>query len=82
MDAEGVRRALDATGLEWTGDNGIFHVRMLDGLTLDVTVVSLQAHQYAVFGSDRNGSATCYGMKRVDDMDWDGLRSLIQGIAG
>lgn len=75
-------QAVDATGLGWTRDGNVVHVACLDGLVLDVTVVCLQGHDYLVSGSDRNGTAANYGMKRIDGVDSDSIRAYIRGIAG
>lgn len=75
-------QAVDATGLDWTREGNIIHVVCFNGLILDVTVVRLQGHDYLVSGSDRNGTATNYGMKRFDGTDPDSIRAYIQGIAG
>lgn len=75
-------QAVEATGLDWTRDGNIVHVTCPHGLVLDVTTVRLQGHDYLISGSDRNGTATNYGMKRVDGADPDSIRAYIQGIAG
>lgn len=81
-DMNDLIRAVEATGLHWTRDGNIIHVTCFNGLTLDVTVVHLQGHDYLISGSDRNGTATNWGMKRVDGADPDSIRAYIQGIAG
>lgn len=75
-------QAIEDTGLEWTMEDGVVHIACRNGLTLDVTLVHLAGHKYLVSGSDRNGVATNYGMKRIDGIDPDSIRAYIQGIAG
>lgn len=75
-------RAVEVAGLDWTRDGNIIHVTCFNGLILDVTVVRLQGHDYLVSSSDRNETATNYGMKRIDGADPDSIRAYIQGIAG
>lgn len=75
-------RAIEDTVLEWSMTDGVVSIACRDGLTLDVTIVHLAGHTYLVSGSDRNGVATNYGMKRIDGIDPDSIRAYIQGIAG
>lgn len=81
-DMNDLIRAVEATGLQWTRDGNIIHVACFNGLILDAAVVHLQGHDYLVSGSDRDGTATNYGMKRFDGADPDSIRAYIQGIAG
>lgn len=75
-------RASGHTGLEWSLADGVVHVHATNGLILDVTIVRLAGHRYLVSGFDRHGSATNYGMKRIDGIDPDSIRAYVQGIAG
>lgn len=81
-DMNDLIRAVEATGLDWTRDGDVVHVTCFDGAILDAAIVRLQGHDYLVSGSDRNGTATNYGMKRIDGAEPDSIRAYIQGIAG
>lgn len=41
LSVDDIQAALDATGLTWRADDGVFHVDMVGGLVLDVTFVWL-----------------------------------------
>lgn len=81
LSGNDIRVALDATGRPWTlGVDGVYHVDMVNGLILDLTLIRLQGHWHVAFGSDRNGFATYYGLECIDRMDADRLRSFIQSL--